>query len=101
MSSYSTPDKAKLNYHAGAMLRSHFIAEHSGIQFSNDGEKDMLLAGLVFHFCCSPEQDVDINSTIELEYSSSTTNIICQKGNYYCFTSIYRQTILQHSGKNS
>ena len=43
MSTYSTPDRAELNFHTGVMLRHQlqlqsFTAHHIGIQFSDEEE---------------------------------------------------------------
>ena len=64
MSTYSSPDKTELNFHAGIMLRHQFrfSTHHSGVQLSNGGEfEDMLLdAGLALQICSSPDLDVSL-----------------------------------------
>lgn len=62
VSTYSTPDTAELNFHAGVMLRRQllfqtFFVRHSGVQFTHHGGEDLILAGLVFHLCSYPGLD--------------------------------------------
>ena len=61
MSTYAQPDTAELNYHASTItpsLEQCIITIHTGVQYVDDHEADVVTAILLIISCLTPTQDL-------------------------------------------